>query len=126
MEKEIIKNVDMNYVNKMIENGYEAFGDLKVAMALMYDDPYLMPEKFDIYVYHELKVIDTTLYLITNDEPFAYISSSPCRRYRDHASRELAILLGWLPEGTKKEEDSIGPLYEKDRKKTQEILKKNL
>ena len=53
----------MDYVNKMIENGYEAFGDLKVAMALMYDDPYLMPEKFDIYVGHELKAIDTTLYL---------------------------------------------------------------
>lgn len=63
MKKEIIKNVDMDYVNKMIENGYEAFGDLKVAMALMYDDPYLMPEKFDIYVGHELKAIDTTLYL---------------------------------------------------------------
>lgn len=105
----------MNYVNKMIENGYETFGDLKEIMN--YDKSYLMPQKFDVYVDHELKAMDTTLYLITNDEPFAYISSSPCRRYRDHASRELAILLGWLPEGTEKEEKGIGPLYEKDRRK---------
>lgn len=104
----------MNYVNKMIENGYEAFGDLK---EILNDYPKLLPEKFDVYIDHELKVIDTTLYLITNDEPFAYISSSPCRRYKDHASRELAILLGWLPEGTEKEEKGIGPLYKKDREK---------
>lgn len=84
LEKEIIKNVDMNYINKMIENGYEAFGDLKVAMALMYDDPYLMPEKFDIYVYHELKAIDTTLYLSWNENLFvlrACMSSIPGLRW---------------------------------------------
>ena len=84
MKKEIIKNVDMDYVNKMIENGYEAFGDLKVAMALMYDDPYLMPEKFDIYVGHELKAIDTTLYLSWNENPFvlrACMSSIPGLRW---------------------------------------------
>ena len=59
----------MDYVNKMIENGYEAFGDLK---EIMNDYPDLLPEKFDVYVDHELKAMDTTLYLITNDEPFAY------------------------------------------------------
>lgn len=84
----------------------------------------MLPEKLDIYVDHDMKAIDTTVYLITNDEPFAYISSSPYRRYKDCASRELALLLWWLPEGTEKEEKGIGPLYEKDRKKMQEILEK--